>query len=179
MDTILEKEIDEFREKLREEFRYHFPQYLVDQILPPSKKDNAMENTHIGIKMGGYTDENNRLMDRVELNRRISDLLTFQKQATVEIMVLRTHLLNTLGALKGYDSYDVMDLTPENLIESLESFLKKKMDLPQVLCPKKLKDWAKYAPVNLNEEEMLMSKLIDKVNNGDFDLLELNEVEPC
>ena len=29
---------------------------------------------HIGITMGGYVDENMKLMDRTELNRRITEL---------------------------------------------------------------------------------------------------------
>lgn len=34
---------------------------------------------HIGIVFGGYVDENNKLMDRMELNRRIASL---QKQVS-------------------------------------------------------------------------------------------------
>lgn len=33
-----------------------------------------MKDAHIGIRMGGYTDENERVMDRTELNKRISRL---------------------------------------------------------------------------------------------------------
>ena len=39
-----------------------------------------MENNSIGIVMGGYLDENGKLMDRTELNRRIYEIQHLNEQ---------------------------------------------------------------------------------------------------
>lgn len=39
---------------------------------------------HIGIVFGGYVDENNKLMDRMELNRRIASLQKQVSELTID-----------------------------------------------------------------------------------------------
>lgn len=135
--------------------------------------NNRLSNK-IGIVMGGYLDEKGKLMDRTELHRRISDLQDFEKQATVELIVLRTHLLNTIGALKNYNANDLLDMTPENLIDTLEHAIltmKEFISTKKVLDPEELLQWIKHRKDISTEEQLVtLVNLEERINEGQFDL---------
>jgi len=132
--------------------------------------DTRLSNK-IGIVMGGYLDENGRLMDREERNRRISDLQDFEKKATVEIVVLRTHILNAIGALKNYDPADVLDVTIDELIPVLEKAVLNPLPVKQVLDSEELLQWIKHGDTNNSE---ILHILKERINEGQFDLQRRN-----
>jgi hypothetical protein len=132
--------------------------------------DKRLSNK-IGIVMGGYLDENGRLMDREERNRRISDLQDFEKKATVEIVVLRTHIMNAIGALKSYDAADVLDMTPENLVEGLEQVILQPFPVKKVLDPEPILTFIRHKiRESSKEEESSLVRLKELIDEGQFDL---------
>lgn len=56
------------------------------------REDQRKDKNFIGIVMGGYLDENSRLMDRTELNRRISAIKEENKNLRNELKNLKRNM---------------------------------------------------------------------------------------
>ena len=145
----------------------------VEDVYPANtiKPETGRLSNKIGIVMGGYLNEAGRLMDRTELHRRISDLQDFEKKATVEIVVLRTHILNAIGALKSYDAADVLDMTVDNLTESLEQAILTPLKGKQVLDPEPILTFIRHKiRDSSSEQEPSLVRLKELITEGQFNL---------
>ena len=77
-------------------------------------KDN--KHLHIGIVMGGYLDQHNRLMDRTELNKRIHGLQKLVTQLNQDLFQQRFNNKHNLS-IDGVISNKIM--TQEQKLETL------------------------------------------------------------
>lgn len=75
---------------------------------------------HIGIVFGGYVDENNKLMDRMELNRRIAYLQRQVSELTIDkiLEILKSHTkemegYSYFGSNPGVSEDDYDDIAKE------------------------------------------------------------------